>query len=358
MKFRNGKLLQSSRKSGVVMKKKIIIYGMGKYGKALYHFLERNNIKILGFLINKVDKEESYEENPAYNLKDFTYNYEELIVLLAVADINVRRYAKTSLILKGMEERDIFDCVHFIEENCLEKERNGEEHYCLICGKRIDKFLPAGEEQEIFKSHHIIGGGKRKHALCPNCGCLDRNRWCLYVLAQYTDIVNKSCTVLHFAPEEGITEFIKTNKECIYYSADLLQNRAMLQVDLTNILFCDAVFDYIILNHVLEHISKEKIAIQELKRVLKTDGVIIMSFPICMDSDTYEDKSVVTDVDRKIYFGQEDHVRLYGKDYKERLEAYGLSVDVCTPKQGLSYFEIRKYGFIEDDVILLCRTKE
>lgn len=331
---------------------------MGRYGKALYYFLKRNDIKIIGFLINKVGKDEAYEGNPVYNLKDFTGNYEELIVLLAVADINVRRYAKTSLILKGMKEKYIFDCTHFIEDNCLEKLINGEERYCLICGKRINKFLPAGEEQELFKSHHIIGGGKRGHAICPNCGCLDRNRWCMYVLVQYTDIMNKSCSVLHFAPEKGITELIETNKECTYYSADLLQNRAMLQVDLTNILFCDSVFDYIILNHVLEHISKEKIAIQELKRVLKNDGVIIMSFPICTDLNTYEDKSVVTERDRKIHFGQEDHVRLYGKDYKERLESYGLSVDVCTPKQKLSHLEIRKYGFIEDDVILLCRIRK
>lgn len=340
------------------MKKKIVIYGMGRYGKALYYFLKRNDIKIIGFLINKVGKDEAYEGNPVYNLKDFTCNYEELIVLLAVADINVRRYAKTSLILKGMEEKYIFDCTHFIEDNCLEKaQHESEEYYCLICGKRINKFLPTGEDLEIFKRHRIIGGGKRELAVCPSCGSLDRNRWCMFVLMRYTEIMNKPCTVLHFAPEKGIGELIGTNKECTYYSADLLKNRAMLQIDLTDLIFGDSTFDYIIVNHVLEHISDERTAIRELKRVLKKDGVLIMSFPICEDQNTFEDISIVTKKDRKLNFGQEDHVRLYGKDYKERLESYGLLIEVKMPMWILTSSEIEKYGFIKNDIVLLCRKK-
>lgn len=339
------------------MKKEIFIYGLGRYGRALYRFLKKQDMKISGFLQNKINEETMYEGIPIYALKDFNYNFEELIILLAVVDINIRRYAKSNLIMKGINDKYIFDCAHFIEDNCLEDERNGEkDHYCLICGERINDFLPFGEELEIFKSHHIIGGGKRRHALCPSCGCLDRNRWCMYILMHDTEIMNKPCTVLHFAPEEGITKLIGTNKECTYYSADLRKNQAMLQVDLTDILFRDSTFDYIIVNHVLEHISDEGTAIREMKRVLKEDGIIVMSVPVCTDQDTYEDASVVNEKDRELKYGQKDHVRLYGKDYKERLESYGLSVQVKTPLQILSCAEIEKYGFIKDDVILLCRV--
>lgn len=340
------------------MRREIVIYGMGRYGKALYYFLKRNGIKVSGFLQSKADEEVLYDGIPVYALKDFTYDYEKLIVLLAVADINVRRYAKSSLLLDGLKEKDILDCVHFIEDNCLEEIRTeNKERYCLICGKRIKEFLSSGEELEIFKYHHIIGGGKREHAVCPSCGSLDRNRWFMYVLMYYTEIMNKPCTVLHFAPEERIGELIETNKDCTYISADLLQNRAMLQVDLTDIIFRDSTFDYVIANHVLEHISDEETAIRELKRVLKEDGVIVISFPICEDQDTFEDTSIVSKKDRKQNFGQEDHVRLYGRDYKERLEWYGLFVEVKMPIQILSSTEIEKYGFIRDDVILLCKKK-
>lgn len=335
------------------MKKAIVIFGAGKYGKALYHFLKRQNVQILCFLQNKVDKETLYEGTPVYSLRGFTYDYEKLIILLAVADMNVRRFARLILSMKGMNESNIFDCAHFIEDNCLDKD---EECYCLICGKRVKGFLPFGKDAEIFKKYHIIGGGKRNHVICPSCGCIDRYRWCMYVLAHDTGIMDKPCTVLHFAPEEGIADLIRTNKECTYYSADLIQNRAMLKVDLTDILFRDSTFDYIIVNHVLEHISDEGTAIRELKRILKDDGVIVMSFPVCTEQDTYEDVSIVTREGRKRCFGQEDHVRLYGRDYKERIEAYGLSVEVKTPMQTLTSPEIEKYGFIMDDIILLCRN--
>lgn len=122
-------------------------------------------------------------------------------------------------------------------------------------------------------------------------------------------------------------------------------------IDITNIHFEDSTFDYVISNHVMEHISDESKAISEIKRVLKRNGKWIFSFPICTDIDTYEDKSIVTDEDRLKMYGQEDHVRLYGRDYKERFMQYGLCINSFTPKDLLPKDEIIRFGFIEDDVI-------
>ena len=125
-------------------------------------------------------------------------------------------------------------------------------------------------------------------------------------------------------------------------------------VDITDIQFRDNTFDYVICNHVLEHIPDEQKAISEVLRVLKPDGKWIFSFPICTDMQTYEDPTVVSEEDRLQRFGQEDHVRLYGYDYKERFEAHGLNLEFFSPQDELSAEEIEKYGFIPDDVIIVA----
>lgn len=226
--------------------------------------------------------------------------------------------------------------------------------YCVLCGNHLKKFDDFGIEEEIFKKYHIIGGGKRHNAKCPNCKSLDRYRWTYLVLKEHTKIFNSKCKVLHFAPERAISDKIRQNKECDYITGDYVQGRAEYVVDATNIQFEDDSFDYIIMNHVMEHIKDEKKAICELKRVLKKDGKIILSFPICTDIETIEEKEELTPEQRLITFGQKDHIRLYGTDYKERLEQYGLNIKVFSPKNTFDKNIIEKYGLIEDDVCIIA----
>ena len=53
-------------------------------------------------------------------------------------------------------------------------------------------------------------------------------------------------------------------------------------------------------------------------------------------------------------YGQEGQVRLYGKDYKGRLEKYGLKVEAMTPKLQCNDEMINRYGWIRDDVMCIC----
>ncbi len=124
--------------------------------------------------------------------------------------------------------------------------------------------------------------------------------------------------------------------------------------DITNIQYKDETFDYVICNHIMEHISDEEKAVYEIKRVLKQDGKWIFSFPICMDMKTYEDKSIVLPHERLKAYGQEDHVRLYGYDFAERFEKFGLRLQIYTPQNEMDDFEIDKLGFIKDDVMIIA----
>lgn len=258
--------------------------------------------------------------------------------------------------MQGIDESKIIDCCHFIEDNGLLNA--GEKEFCILCGSMVD-FLPYEFRFTggIYQKYRIIGCGNRENAVCPICREVDRTRWCLCIIQKYTDILQEKCSVLHFAPEENMTRLIKTNEECNYISADL-KTEAMIQIDMTDIPFSDKKFDYAIANHVLEHILDEKQAIKEWKRITKDNGLIILSVPICMEQNTIEDENITSEEDRLINFGLEDHVRLYGKDYLNRFESYGLSINVKTPYKELDEMEIKRFGFIKDDIIMLRKKSK
>ena len=333
----------------------IYIVGAGKYGKALFHYLKDQGFQIKGFLQTRVQSNQFYEDTPIYSLQEMLKLQEKAVFLIALADRNVISMIKMKLhMIYKIPLNQILDYSEFVEDNLLRINK----HYCPVCNQYVENFLPGGIKSELFSSHHVIGGGYRFNCICPNCGCVDRTRWLYYVLLSQTSIFDSSCSVLHFAPETEIPEKIKKNVLCSYVTADIVAEKAMLQIDITDIPFREKRFDYVIVNHVLEHIENEKAAVMEIKRVLKDNGIMILSFPICTDMNTYEDQTVRKPAERLKYYGQEDHVRLYGVDYGSKIEQYGFHITIITPKQAVSDEMIDEMGFIPDDIIMLCRKKQ
>lgn len=248
---------------------------------------------------------------------------------------------------------------HLINDNLVKKltKRNTTTlalKQCIICGNNVEEFLPGGLENDFFTRHHIIGGGYRTGCTCPHCGAVDRERWQYYVYQNKLDLFRAPGKVLHFAPEGSISNIIQQNEQIDYYTGDLLPMRAMYIVDITNMQYEDNTFDYIISNHVMEHIVDEEKAVSEIKRVLKPDGKWIFSFPICTDMKTYEDKAIISPEQRLKEYGQGDHVRLYGYDFAERFERYDLTLHIYSPEKELDDDQIDKFGFIKDDVIIIA----
>ena len=54
-------------------------------------------------------------------------------------------------------------------------------------------------------------------------------------------------------------------------------------------------------------------------------------------------------------FGQYDHVRIYGRDYFDRLERVGFRVEQNTYAKKFSKIEIKKYGIVENEIIPICK---
>jgi SAM-dependent methyltransferase len=204
-----------------------------------------------------------------------------------------------------------------------------EMYYCNCCDSNIFKFRKWGSDAEIYNKHHIIGGERK--CLCPKCGSIDCHSWMMYVLQ---------------------------NSKCWYVSGDIRKGVADISMDICDIPLKDNLFDYIIINHVMSYIVDEKKAFDEMKRCLKDNGIIIMSFPVCTDMDTWENKDALRDGTSYEIFGTSDNVRMYGKDYRRHIENFGLSVKTYSPKDILGDGEIEKYNLIADDITILATVQK
>jgi predicted SAM-dependent methyltransferase len=135
--------------------------------------------------------------------------------------------------------------------------------------------------------------------------------------------------MLHVAPEPFFESRLKERLGQGYLTADLLDPRAMVRMDITDIKYADRSFDVIFCCHVLEHIENDRQAMREFNRVLKNDGWAILLVPPITADKTYEDPAIVDPKARSIAFGQEDHVRRYGIDYVDRLCEAGFAVKIA-----------------------------
>lgn len=203
------------------------------------------------------------------------------------------------------------------------------EAYCPACDSFFNEFLPHGHSSKVFTEHNVVGGGHREDGSCPICGCTDRERLLLLYLQQETDIFTRPQKLLHVAPEISLERIFRKQHHIDYLTADFMSPYVMEMMDITDIRHPSNSFDCILCNHVLEHIPDDIRAMQEIERVLKPGAWSILQVPIAYDlSKTLEDPTITSEEDRYRVFGQRDHVRLYGTDYKSRLEQVGLKVEL------------------------------
>jgi len=210
----------------------------------------------------------------------------------------------------------------------------GFRYYCPVCKSRIKLLKLLGFDFPVIKEKQIVGGGKR-NAQCPVCRSSDRVRLLYLFLKNRTEIFTKQTKLLHIAPEKPLERIFRKSENIKYLTTDLEKENVMEKMDITDIKYTENSFDAIICNHVMEHIPDDLKAMKELYRVLKPEGWAIMQVPFSkiMDS-TFEDSSVKSEKEREKIFGQMDHVRIYGKDYSERLKKAG--------------FKVEEYSWIED----------
>ena len=218
----------------------------------------------------------------------------------------------------------------------------GFGRYCPCCQAHLRRFKPFG----------VV---PRPEACCPVCWSLERHRLINLYMTQKTDLLDgRRKRMLHVAPEPQLSWWFQAQPHIDYLSADLFAVNAMVKMDITDIQYPDDSFDVIYCSHVLEHVPDDRKAMREFRRVLRPGGWAILQVPITADV-TFEDPTVTTPAERERLFGQHDHVRRYGPDYKDRLGDAGFSVTVDEFVRDMDDASIRRLGLMRSEDVYLCR---
>lgn len=160
--------------------------------------------------------------------------------------------------------------------------------------------------------------GTRKHAQCPQCNALERHRiQYLTIDRLLADKDTAKLSMIHFAPEAFLSNYF-SSKFGNYETADLYMAGVDHQVDLQQLPFADASYDFVFASHVLEHIPNDSQAIAEIARILKPNGIAVLPVPLVAETTVeYPEPNPY----------EEYHVRAPGLDYFDRYEPYFQKVD-------------------------------
>lgn len=235
-----------------------------------------------------------------------------------------------------------------------------------IDGKSFKMFLPYGY------------GTQRNNVLSPSTLSLERHRLLWLYLNEQTDFfqselvsdslitnikriklrdakLNSALKVLHFAPEQAFYKLFRNQKNLDYTTTDLFSPLADVKADICNLPFKDNQYDVILCNHVLEHIPDDTKAMQELYRVLKPGGMAILQIPQDLSrATTFADDTITDQKERAKIFGQYDHVRIYGRDYFDKLRSIGFKVIEEDYTNKIAPELVEKYCLAKGEIIPVC----
>ncbi|ACT92395.1 class I SAM-dependent methyltransferase [Dyadobacter fermentans] len=222
----------------------------------------------------------------------------------------------------------------------------GSKVECPVCNSKYRKFLPYGRNTS-----------SRENALCPSCLSLERHRLMALYMKRRTNFYTANLKVLHVAPEYCFIDRFEQMKNLDYITADIESPLAKVKMDIHQIPFEANTFDVAICNHVMEHVDDYILAMSELHRVLKPGGWALIQSPQDMKYEvTYEDPTITDPKEREIHFLQNDHLRLFGRNYGKELEKGGFKVtEDRFVMDELTKAEVQRYSLPGEEIVYFCQ---
>jgi len=239
--------------------------------------------------------------------------------------------------------------------------RLGWQRQCYVCGKtfaRFSRYRSGSRRQPDFQKKLDYAGSDVDHFGCMYCGAHDRERH-LFMFFDALGLWERitSAHVLHFAPEQNLSPKIMSHAPALYVKADFYPtDDSVRKMDATDIPFADEAFDVLVANHVLEHIPDYRKALSEFYRVLKPNGLAILQTPYSrLLKANFEDDGITGDAARWFFYGQEDHVRVFGEEaFFRALEDAGFKLRI---QRHDAYFDAAttvRYGVpAREDLVML-----
>ena len=315
----------------VARESKIVLYGAGKVGHVFREqCIQRDWCEIIAWCDQRWETLEEEIVNPQ-DIMNLRFD----VVVIALEDGNTAIEVMEYLQRMGIERKRL------IWKTPLKGDK-----MCPVCRTEIKLFLPAG----IFA---------RPNAKCPVCHSLERHRALYLYFEANKNKFFKNMTVLHFAPERIFYNYF-SSLDVDYWPVDINENYKGIRkaVDITNMPFENASIDMIVCNHVLEHIPNEREALSEMYRVLRDDGEAIVNVPLNVQlEETLEREEYNTPELRSKYYGQEDHVRVYGMDIESRFADANFKVEVIKISEEYSLEEMVRYGLKKNERIFILSKR-
>lgn len=179
---------------------------------------------------------------------------------------------------------------------------------------------------------------------CPNCDSRSRHRGLSTLLVQ--SLENNNLDLLFFAPENILLKTLNEHLDKInikttdYYSTDV----NFPNEDIQNLSFENETFDYILCNHVIEHVPNDDKAFAELSRILKNNGKAVITIPGDYNANA-------TDVFEKT--DSNGHFRHYGLDVIEKMKLSFYEVEAID----LHSTSKTEYGVRKKDLAFICTKR-
>jgi len=189
----------------------------------------------------------------------------------------------------------------------------GDKVRCNICESTFKRFRSFG---------HIV----RENALCPNCYSTESTRllW-FYLKNEVLGQKNKN-NFLCFNTESILIEKLKKHNINITYSDVNYLNR-LGEIHPEKKLKGGKA-DVILFTHVLEYVKNEEAVFEELKRLLRTGGFVLIQTIVNWEMDrTYDNPKTSEDRDRLKSYFEPGAQRIYGYDFKKLLGRAGFKVE-------------------------------
>lgn len=208
-----------------------------------------------------------------------------------------------------------------IPADILARQRNpnGPAFYCPFCHRLV-----------ISPKNLLI-----ETSLCPLCAGMEQHRVLHFLYDIYiANKINKRVSILHIAPENSLYKLL-AGLNVDYIAADIepknfpfIPESKIVSEDVMNLSFPDATFDFVLHNHVIEHVNDDMTFLRESMRVLRPGGSCLFSFPLFPEQTSLFDSSITDPEERKRLYGWHDHVRRYGHDFLDRFQQHDFFPEV------------------------------
>ena len=120
---------------------------------------------------------------------------------------------------------------------------------------------------EYWHTHQILKNFVKRDSLILECGCAPA-RWLAYFADEY------NCEIWGI---DNSTVGLDISKKNLQMQS--IEGFTLIRGDIDHLPFCDATFDVVFSDGLLEHFSEPKKIVKEMARVLKKSGLLIIKIP-------------------------------------------------------------------------------